>query len=364
MQELAGTPFDIVATRDGCNLFVSVANPSGIAVLKRENGRLAKVRFAALPTQPWGLVLTHDDEQLIAAAEDDVQVVDVARLLSGNGGDPLLGSFLLGQGVFCDFVNVSHDDTTLFVSEERAQSIMVIDYAGVRRQGFHNAPMIGKLTVGHSPTTLTFSRDGKLLYAVSQLAPSEWNWPEVCTPENPKAAVQLGMIRSPGDKHAEGVVFVFDVGKTRTDAANAMIGRVAAGCNPVRLRLEDGGKRFFVTARGSNRLLVFDTKKLALIGEIAVGTAPVPVAVTRDGKRVFVGNSNRWGKGAGRTLSLVDGKKLAVVGTMRSGEFPRNMLLMPDQRTLFVTNAGSGAVQMIDVRRVAADAWKDGKETP
>jgi YVTN family beta-propeller protein len=139
---------------------------------------------------------------------------------------------------------------------------------------------------------------------------------------------------------------------------------VAAGCNPVRLQLENSGKRFFVTARGSNRLLVFDTKQLALIGEIAVGTAPVPVAVTRDGKRVFVGNSNRWGKGAGRTLSLVDGKRLTVVGTMPSGEFPRNMLITPDQRTLFVTNAGSGEVQMIDVRRPAAYAGKAENETP
>jgi DNA-binding beta-propeller fold protein YncE len=213
MQDVAGTPFDIVATRDGCNLFVSVANPSGIAVLKRENGRLAKVRFAALATQPWGLILTHDQQQLIAAAGDVVQVVDVARLLSGNGEDPLLGSFLLGRGVFCDFVNITPDDTTLFVSEERAQSIAVIDYAGVRRRGFHDAAIMGKLKVGHSPTTLAFSRDGKLLYAVSQLAPTEWKWPEVCTPENPKAAVQLGMIRSQDDKHAEGAVFVFDVGK-------------------------------------------------------------------------------------------------------------------------------------------------------
>lgn len=156
----AELPFDVVATRDGCNLFVSVANPSGIAVLKRENGRLVKVRFAALPTQPWGLILTHDDKQLIAAAEDVVQLVDVARLLSGNGDDPLLGSFPIGRGVFCDFVNITSDDSTLFVSEERAQSIAVIDYAVARRQGFHGAAIMAKLTVEDSPTTLPFSRDG------------------------------------------------------------------------------------------------------------------------------------------------------------------------------------------------------------
>src|SRR5262249_37882309 len=147
---------------------------------------------------------------------------------SGTGDDPLIGSLPLGRGVFCDFVNITPDDSTLFVSQERAQSIAVIDYAAVRRRGFRDAAVMAKLTVGHSPTTLTFSRDGKLLYAVSQIAPREWKWPEVCTPENPKAAVQLGMIRSPDDKHAEGAVFVFDVGKTKTDPANAMVGRVAA----------------------------------------------------------------------------------------------------------------------------------------
>ena len=45
-------------------------------------GRLAAVRFAPLPTQPWGLILTHEEQQLLAAAEDAVQMLDVSS--SGN----------------------------------------------------------------------------------------------------------------------------------------------------------------------------------------------------------------------------------------------------------------------------------------
>lgn len=114
--------------------------------------------------------------------------------------------------------------------------------------------------------------------------------------------------------------------------------------------MQENGKRFFVTARGSDQLLVFDTQKFARIREITVGAALVPVAATRDGARIFVGNSNWWGKGVGRSLSVIDGKRLAVTGAIPTDDFPRNMKLSRSGKTLFVTNSDSATVQMFNIR--------------
>ena len=86
----------------------------------------------------------------------------------------------------------------------------------------------------------------------------------------------MGLIRAPDVKHAEGAIFVFDANRVRTELAKATVAHVAAGCKPVRLWMQENGKRFFVTARGSDQLLVFDTQKLARIREITVGSAPCP----------------------------------------------------------------------------------------
>jgi YVTN family beta-propeller protein len=160
----------------------------------------------------------------------------------------------------------------------------------------------------------------------------------------------VGLIRAPDVKHAEAAIFVFDANRVRTELAKATVAHVAAGCKPVRLWMQENGKRFFVTARGSDQLLVFDTQKLARIREITVGSAPVPVAATRDGARIFVGNSNRWGKGVGRSLSVIDGKRLVVTGAIPTDDFPRNMKLSRNGKTLFVTNSDSATVQMINIR--------------
>ena len=143
---------------------------------------------------------------------------------------------------------------------------------------------------------------------------------------------------------------MFDANRVRTELAKATVAHVAAGCKPVRLWMQENGKRFFVTARGSHQLLVFDTQKLARIREITVGSAPVPVAATRDGARIFVGNSNRCGKGVGRSLSVIDGKRLVFTGAIPTDDFPRNMKLSRNGKTLFVTNSDSPTVQMITIR--------------
>jgi DNA-binding beta-propeller fold protein YncE len=124
------------------------------------------------------------------------------------------------------------------------------------------------------------------------------------------------------------------------------------------------GGRIYVTARGDNSVLAFDTGKLlkdadhARVGKISVGNAPVPVAVVDHGKKVVVGASNRFSDSTeAQSLLVIDAAKLpkgtaAVIGRIPVGAFPREMTVSTDGRTLFLTNFGSNSLQVIDAEHL------------
>ena len=93
------------------------------------------VRTYPLPTPPTGIVLTHDGKLLIAAAIDKVVFLDVPCLISGCG-KPMAGSFSDGQSMDSIYANVTSDDKLLFVSEEAASAVTVIDLDYARSAGF------------------------------------------------------------------------------------------------------------------------------------------------------------------------------------------------------------------------------------
>jgi DNA-binding beta-propeller fold protein YncE len=354
--DVPGRPFGVAVSQDGCWVFATLIGapekPAGLAVLRRDAGRLTMERLVPLAGSPTGIVLAPGGKRLLVATGGAVEVLDVARVTSG-APNPVETTFRDGPNPGSIYVNVTADGEFAFVSQEWAQSITVIDLAG--------KTVVGRVPVGIAPIALTFSLDGKLLYTTSQAALKEWGWPDVCKPE--------GANPPPGaPKHPEGAVVVIDVAKARTDPASAVVARIPAACNPVRLAMQSDGARIFVTARNSDSVLAFDTARLvadaehARIGMVPVGTAPVPVIALRNGKTVVVGNSNRFGTaaGGGKSLTVLDGRKFAdpgkaIVGSMSAGEFPRELRPSPDGKTLFLTNFNSSTVQMFDVKRLPVD---------
>lgn len=360
---LPGNPFGVVPSADGCWLFVSIVQgmdgSSGrIAVLRRDSGAVHVVREVPVPSSPTGIVLTHDGSLLVAASGASVTFLDAARLTSGDSG-AVLGVLTDGGMPGHVYVNVTPDDRFLFVSDERAARISVIDLAAARRDGFTTSSIVGTIPVGYAPIALTFSPDGRTLYTTSQRAPEAFGWPVACRPE------QRTSDDMPPD-HSKGVVLVIDVTRAEVQPESSVVGAVAAGCNPVRLVLSPDGNTAWVSARNENALLAFDTRRLpddtahALIGSVPVGTAPVGVAVVDGGRRVVVTNSNRFaGDSSDRqTLTVVDAERLAegagaVVGTIPAGAFPREMRVTADGRTLLVTNFGSKTLEVVDLTRLS-----------
>jgi len=355
---LPGRPFAVRLAADGCWVFVSLmgggGNGTGIAVLKRQAGRVELSRVAPLPEAPTGFTLTHDGKLLIAATGDGVTFLDVGRMTAGDA-QPVLGSFPDAPRAGSIYANVTADDKLLFVSEERAQAITVIDLERARRNGYQADAIIGTIPTGNAPIALTFSADGKWLYTTAQGALSDWNWPKACTQEGG---------RSTEITRPEGAVVVVDVARARTDPARSVVARIPAGCSPVRMAISPGGDRIYVTARNSNAVVAFDTAKLlsdgahARVGMAPVGRAPVPIAVIDGGTKVVAGNSNRFGgSSAGESLVVLDAARIpggggATLGEIPAGAFPREMSVSADGRTLFLTNFGSNSLQVMDVERL------------
>jgi DNA-binding beta-propeller fold protein YncE len=358
---LPGRPFAVASTPDGCWVFVSLMgdqrgrNP-GVAVLGRgPSGALGLVRMAPLKWPAAGLVLTHDGKLLIVAAIDAVVFLDPARLAGGGPDNPLLGSLSTGRRATSIATNVSAGDKLLFVSEESAHAITVIDLDRARAEGFKAGAIIGRIPTGNAPIALAVSPDGKWLYATSQVALAQWNWPARCTSEGSG---------SPDISQPEGAVVVIDVARAKTDPAASVLARIPAGCSPVRLALAPAGDRLYVTARNSNAVLAFDTARLlsdaehARIGMAPTAAAPVPLAVIGEGRRIVAGNSNRFADAdAPQTLTLIDAARIqdgaqAVLGAVPAGAFPRDLHVSADGLTLYLANFGSKSLQVIGVAQL------------
>jgi len=351
----------VVPSKDGCWVFVSLTGGrgghAGMAVLQRSNGQIRLSRVVPLESAPTGIALTHDGRLLIAAAGNSEVFLDVQQMTSG-GDKPVAGS--LGGGRGSIYANVTADDRLLFISEEGAATITVIDLERARRAGYTEEAIIGKIPVGLAPIALTFSHDGKWLYTTSEGAMPDWNWPKACKPEG--ANVPDTIITRP-----EGAVVVVDVERAKTDPAHAVKARIPAGCSPVRMAISPKGDQIYVTARNSNAVVAFDTARLisdsqhAQIAMAPAGDAPVPVAVLDGGKTLIAGNSNRFAGGdAPQSLVVLDAERIrdgmgAVVGIVPAGSFPREMSVSSDGRTLFLTNFGSQTLQVMDVKHLPVD---------
>src|SRR5262245_7691337 len=361
---LPGHPFSAVSSPDGCWLFVSITSShpksqNGVAVLRRARGEISLVRVIQVEAEPTGMTLTRDGKLLIVADGDYVVFLDSGRMISGKG-DPILGYIKDGESPGSVYVNTTADDNILFVSDENAEAITVINLREARAGGISVAAIVGRIPVGRAPIALTFSPDQRWLYTTSQVALESFGWPIECKPEgaDPKTA-------SP--RYPQGAILVVDVMKAKADPAHAVVARVPAGCSPVRLAITPDGERVFVTARNNNALLAFDAQKLrsdaahARIGTVPVGSSPVGLAVVQEGKHIILTNSNRFARDqtARQTLTVIDASRVsegtpAIVGSIPAGIFPRELGQSPDRQTLFVSNFTSNELEIIDLRRVPA----------
>jgi DNA-binding beta-propeller fold protein YncE len=339
---VSGSPFGVAILPGGQYAVAAVGNlasPSELAVLALNGGTPELVRTVTLPTtglapaevDAAGLAISHDGQYLAVTQDLMTTILSVPALLAGTG-DPVLGELRDGGGGTIEAA-FSADDRYLFVSDEYASALSVFDLAKALRAGFSAAGVaVGRLILGNDVVGSVLSPDGKYLYVTSEVA-------------------------SPDDT-ANGLLQVVDVEKAETDTAASLVASADAGCQPVRVTLSADGSVAWVTARGSDALLAFDTAALrtrpdsALRADVQVGPQPVGVVLADDGKYALVANSARFtAPDSPQTVSVVDtgaalAGRSALAGSIEAGDFPRELGYDPFSREVILSNFGSGTVEV------------------
>ena len=346
-------PFGVVYARQGDVAFVAL-NKS-LAVLNTSAFIPSLIHEIPLPATHGGLsgsgiTLTHDGRHvLVTASSAALIVVDVAKAATGSP-DAVVGVLngVAAAGASATEVSTSRDDRYAFVSQEhgsrltgRRGTIEVFRLERPAANGTVSGTYVGYLILGDAVVGTALSSDGRTLYATSELTSSN---------------------------ATQGTLSVIDVEKLKTDPSKALISKVTAGCQSVRVIVSRDDRIVWVTARASNALLAFDASKLisnkstALLASVPVGTSPVGLRFAgANDSRILTANSNRFAGedpslygNATTGLSVVDvhaalrGEK-ANLGQISTGLFPRELAVSPDGKTILVSDHDSLMVQAIDV---------------
>jgi DNA-binding beta-propeller fold protein YncE len=276
-----------------------------------------------------GMALSHNGRWLAVTTSSATELVSVDAVLSAVPNPHILTLADSGSGPI--EAAFSADDRYLFVTDEGSAQLSVFDVEPAVSTGLASpAVKVGRVPLGPAPVGVVVSPGGEWVYVTTE-----------------------------GTSRASGQLWVIGAATAEEDPTAAVVSHVDAGCQTVRVALTPSGNVAWVTARGSNLLLGFDTvalrtdPKSALRASVRVGEEPVGLALFDQGQRAVVANSARFAAPGGpETLTLVDlgaalAKRPAIIGWVTAGAFPRELAV--DGSVGVVTNFDSGTVDVFSL---------------
>jgi len=379
-----GNPTSAIATRDGEYIFVSVTNVgqpnfsgpdsvagsrkdsvSGIEVLRRRRPtsagkELESVAFVRTgSTGANGLALLRGGRTLaVGVGDEGVAFLDVHDLLRGKG-TPRFAHQSKGAGTF-DVVATA-DGEYVFSSNEygavdgQRGSVGIIATHVDGKGRVAKPETLGQIAAGDVVPSLSLSPDGMRLYVASEFVRDEKaRW--IAGARNPHLSKADCVQRRGTPPRPNGYISVIDTRRAVALESDATLARVASGCSPVRLVETADLRVLFVSARGDDAILSFDTRLLERDPEHAFlrsipsgGTAPVGIRLFSDDHLLAVANSNRFAGSNGNfaVLDMSGDPKTTHPLMLSAGAFPRNISLSSDGSTLYLTNYTSRSLEVI-----------------
>ena len=221
---MASQPYAVAVGED----WAFVTEPAGfVAALRLRAGTVQLVRTVPVPGEPFGATVTDEGRVLLVANYlGGLETLSTAALESGSG--PVLLAQVPSRGRGDDEVVV--DGSYAFVPEEVSGDVAVYDLGQfLRATGLPRAPHeVGSIPIGPSPSGVALDLPAGRLYVISQAG----------------ATVE-----------GYGELTAVDIAEAESHPGRAVLGAVAAGCDPVRVALSGGGTVAWVTDRGADTLL-------------------------------------------------------------------------------------------------------------
>jgi DNA-binding beta-propeller fold protein YncE len=352
-------PTSLALSADGKLLFVGLdqhfGRGGGVAAYRRDNGRFEQLARVDVDGGAQSVALTPDGAMLIVATRVGLASVAVAPFAAGR--HQRVRIVRDGDAPATNQVVVSEDGRHAFYTNSATATLGVarID-APTNWDDAAALTVVGHVALDRVPGGVALAPDGRSLYVTSEI--DSGDPADVPGARDPR----LGRRRCASNLGPSGVLSIVDVANAIDEPSGAVVARVAAGCGPVRVAVSPGGDVAWVTDRGENRVLAFDTARLrndsehSLIASIAVGDVPVGLALSPDGRRLLVANSHRSSDpdvARASDLSLVDPAAAltgapAIVATIHTGALAREVLATGDG-TFLVTNYNAKAVDLISL---------------
>ncbi|MEI6277523.1 MAG: bifunctional YncE family protein/alkaline phosphatase family protein [Prolixibacteraceae bacterium] len=234
------------------------------------------------------------------------------------------------------------------------QSIQLID--PIKMQ------LLDSITIAKGWVGLTFSKDGKNLYASggndnwimrykivnNKIVPSDTlvlgkKWPEKISVAGIAVDDKQQLLYAVTKENNS--LYVIDL-STKKIKAQIPLGGEGYTC-----LLSNDNKTLYVSCWGCDKVLLFDTHAQKVRGSVPVGDNPNDMCITRDGKYLFVSNAND------NSVSLISTEKNRVIETLNSALYPdsptgsttNSVALGDDEKTLYIANADNNCLAVFDV---------------
>ncbi len=234
------------------------------------------------------------------------------------------------------------------------QSVQLIDAEKMQ--------MLDSVVTAKSWLGLTFSKDGKYLYASG----GNDNWIMRFQINNnkivPHDTLVLGKpwpvkISIAGIAVDDKQQLLYTVTKENNSLyvydlkAKKIKNQIPLGGEGYTCLLSDDNKTLYVSCWGCDRIILFDTEKQQVKGSIPVGDNPNDIAITRNGKYLFVSNAND------NSVSVISTEKNRVIEILNSALYPNSpsgsttnsLALSEDEKTLYIANADNNCLAVFDV---------------
>ncbi len=237
------------------------------------------------------------------------------------------------------------------------QSVQTIQLIDIERQVILDSIVIGKAWLG-----LTFSADGKYLYASGGNDNMIIRYSIVNTHLAIYDTIRIG---KPWPLKISVAGIALDDAKNKLYAvtkennslyvidiqSGKVIGQYDLGGEGYTCLLSPDHKTLYISCWGCDKIILFDTNQQQIAGSIQVGDNPNDLCISKNGDWLFVANAND------NNVSVINTKQRKVIEMLNTalypdapgGSTPNSVALSEDDKILFIANADNNCLAVFDV---------------